>query len=403
MVGCSTPIARPPETILHRPATDSHPESECVPDFPDRAGWYGADAAYSVPLQTNNGHASLWLFGDTFVKQPGALEGRAYPFIHNSIGISTCTPGGAWSLTTHWRHGDGSSPRAFFTPDAGSDWVRAAGGQSDAYYWPFDGFIIHDTLFIGLLRVASSEARGPFNLPFRLAGMDLARIENFRDPPNEWKIRLSILSNNIKAFPGAAFVETDSHLYAFAFLDRDGGRSPRILCRLDPAALLDWQADLSGHLETWSKDGQWIVGFLPAEAMIVMDDDTSEMSVHYDAARKKWIAIYTDPNRDRITAGPGFVQIRSAQNLTGPWTEPKNLLAIPEMAAEEMHPNVFCYAGKAHPQFAGSNQLLVTYVCNLFTDDVEDESHSLAILESLRTSPNLYRPRAVQIEIPSNQ
>jgi hypothetical protein len=407
---------------LSPPASRAGDQANCVPTFPDHDGWYGADAAYSIPLPIDDGRSSLWLFGDTFVERPGSPKGRAYPFIHNSIGISTCRPGGDWKLEMFWQHaqqvrhdpqGEEVQPRAFFVPSADSEWIREAQRTSDTspYYWPFDGFFVHDTLFISLLRVVESPPRGPFNLPFRLAGTDLARIENFRDAPENWKIQISTLSNNILAFPGSAFVKADRHVYAFAFFDRGDGRSPRILSRLELDSLIEWHPDLSEKFETWTNDENWIDGFSPEKAMIVMDDDTSEMSVHFDAESENWLAVYIDPVRDRSGDGQGFVRMRSAKKLTGPWSEPRRLLSIPETTTDPVDESLFCYAGKAHPQFSSPGELLVTYVCNLFAPGASDRdldldkhpsapTEILAILERLRMSPDIYRPRAVLVEQP---
>ena len=380
-----------------------HP-AKCLPTFPDHAGWFGGDAAYSVPLPDTKGRSSLWLFGDSFVKRRGGEPGRTYPFIHNSIGLSHCDESGNFSLETFWQRSSESGPRAFFTPDADASWVRDANGESanSAYYWPFDGFIAYDALFIGLLRVVDSEPRGPFNLPFRLAGMDLARIENYRDQPKDWEIQLSTLSKNKNAFPGAAFVETPSHLYAFSFFGRDDGTSPRILSRIRRSALGKWQKDLSSRIETWSKDSTWQAGFDPENAMILMSDSTSEMSVHFDEERERWIAIYTDTLRKRNPAEPSFIFERNAPALTGPWSKPHAIAKIPEtdpatrsesdtLDAE----NLFCYAGKAHPQFSSSEEILLTYVCSLYA---REDSEALLILEKLAKSPRLYRPRAIVIK-----
>lgn len=411
LTGCVRPPPSTTQAARSLPGFHAGRQSECVPEFPDRDGWYGADAAYSVPLPTNDGRTSLWLFGDTFVERPGSPKGRAYPFVHNSIGISDCRPGGEWRLETHWQRNPEAQPRAFFVPEAKAAWVRDTQHAPNAppYYWPFDGFIAHDALFVGLLRVVESAPRGPFSLPFRLAGMDLARIENFRDAPADWQIRISTLSNNISAFPGSAFVESESYLYAFAFFDRGDGRSPRMLSRLPLDSLVEWQPDLSENFETWTKDASWTGGFVPEDAMILMDDDTSEMSVYFDAERETWVAVYVDPALDRRADGPGFLRIRHSEQLTGLWSEPRPLLAIPETTTEPVDENLFCYAGKAHAQFASRDEILVTYVCNLFAPDSSDNTNNSApddspetlnILERLRTSPQIYRPRAIRVERP---
>ena len=57
----------------------------CTPHFPYANGWLGGDAAYSIPI---GGTRSVWLFGDTFVGEPGGLNRQGSEFIHNSIAVS---------------------------------------------------------------------------------------------------------------------------------------------------------------------------------------------------------------------------------------------------------------------------------------------------------------------------
>jgi hypothetical protein len=396
-------------TIPTRDATPTLPadsfaglQSECLPQFPDHNEWYGGDAAYSVPLPTGDGRTSLWLFGDSFVQRPGELRGRTYPFVHNTIGISRCDSHGRWSIETFWHRDGRGTPRAFFVPDPNAKWVRLAmqGANTVPYYWLFDGFIAHDVLFVGLLRVVPSEPRGPFNLPFRLVGMDLARIENYRDAPTEWRIQVSTLSDDTNAFPGSAFVVTATHLYAFAFFDREDGQSPRILSRLDLDALRHWQPDFSADLETLELDSQWRPGFSPDGAKVVMDDNASEMSVHFDRLSKTWMAVYSDSTRTDGVRLPTAIQIRTARTLAGPWSDPKKLISIPETEPNHVRStdeNLFCYAGKTHPQFASPGELVVTYVCNLFA---RNPGETLDILQRLQVDADLYRPRAISLRFP---
>jgi hypothetical protein len=328
-------------------------------------------------------------------------EGRIYPLVHNTIGISRCESSGTWSLDTFWNRDERGTPRAFFVPDPDADWVRLAARKTGAlpYYWLFDGFVAHDVLFVGLLRVVRSEPRGPFNLPFRLLGMDLARVENYRDVPTEWQIQISTLSDDTNAFPGSAFVVTTSHLHAFAFFDRGDGRTPRMLSRLNLDALVHWQPDLSSALEYLGSDSRWKPGFEPDKAMIVMEDDASEMSVHFDSPTKNWIAVYSNPTRTDEARIPTAIQIRMAPALAGPWSKPEKLILIPETApahARNADKNLLCYAAKAHSQFSSPGELVVTYVCNLFA---KNSAETAAIIQRLRESVDLYRPRAIRIAI----
>lgn len=377
------------------------PQSECDPAFPDQDGWYGADAAYSVPLPAGDGRRSAWLFGDTFVRRPEGGDGRTYPFIHNSVGVSICEPGGRFRLDPFWRIDDSGVPHAFFEPDPEADWARRAREATPEavhpfYYWPLDGIVVRGVLYVALLRVAEAEPNGPFNLPFRLVGVDLARIPNPADPPPAWRIGLRPLVDSGSVFPGAAFVLGPGHLYAFAFVDEGESGSPRILTRLPLRALEAWSADLPDAVETLGTDGRWRAGLRVGEAAILMDDAASEMSVHFDPAAGRWLAVYSDLGR-RPAGSELAVRIRRAPTLRGPWSPPASLVTIPETRPDHAghdDPNLFCYAGKAHPQFSTPDDLAVTYVCNLYA---RDPARVWTVLERLRESPDLYRPRLLRV------
>jgi len=336
------------------------------------------------------------------VQRSEASLGREYPFVHNSIAVSVCGAGGRWSRKNYWGRGADDTPRAFFEPDRDAEWARQVVQETGTppYYWPLDGFLAHDVLFVSLLRVAASEPRGPLNLPFRLLGVDLARIENFRDSPEDWNVRISTLSEDLTAFPGSAFVTSGEFVYAIAFLDAEAKRSGRILTRIERAALAEWKPSLVDDLESLSEQSAWRPGIASKGAQIVMDDAATEMSVHFDPAKNLWIAVYGHPEpgaEGRISAS---VWVRRAATLEGPWSAPRELFVFPEMAprSEESRDDpLFCYAAKAHPQFSEPSSLLVTYVCSLYA---KNQHEGLAVMHRLRESPELYRARAISVPIP---
>jgi hypothetical protein len=405
-LGCRSTSLPPKATAGTPPRDHIGAQAQCTPRFPDTDGWLGGDAAYSIPLASTPsqeaGSTSLWLFGDTFIESPGRKPGRQYPFAHNTVGVSHCRADGDWKLATFWGQSSASAQTAFFEPDPNAAWVRHAQAQDGKvpYYWPFDGFVAHGSLFVGLLRVVPSDARGPFNLPFRLVGMDLARVDNPLEPPEQWRIRISTLSENPHAIPGSTFVVEGNYVYAFVFFDGDDGRSPRALSRIPLRALRVWDSDLSKHFETFDRAGRWVSGFRPDRARILMDDDATEMSVHFDPEIDRWVAIYATSRPTTDRSGTSFIYFRSAPRIEGPWSDALKLFAIPETRrgkSADSEDNLFCYAAKAHPQFAPAGSLLVTYVCNLFA---RNEAEILPILERLKNSPELYRPRAVRVPIP---
>ena len=380
-------------------------QARCAPRFPDQDGWLGGDSAASVALRGGDGNTSLWLFGDSFVAAPGAPAERSYPFVHNSIAVSHCDAPGVWSLDYALGgpgpERKGAAPRAFFEPDPEAAWVAQARRETDgeAYYWPISAAATTDAVYVALLRVASGPPKGPLRLPFRLLGVDLARIENTDGPPTTWRIRYSTLASRTDVFPASSLIAVDAHLYAFAFLASGDGRSPRILTRLPIEALAAGRSSLEDAVETLSKEGHWIPGLHPSQARILMDDDASEMSVHFDPGLREWLAVYSDLPRDAKSSPTDTLWIRRARQLTGPWSRPLPLAHVSELAdrPDALPGELFCYAAKAHPELAGSAELLVTYVCNVYAERGEELP---AVLERLRTTPSIYRPRALRIAVP---
>ena len=399
--GCGGGLFRRPDSRASTRAVAIGGQAECAPRFPDQDGWLGGDAAASVALPHGDGRASLWLFGDSFVARAGAPNVRTYPFAHNSIALSHCDVSGSWQIDYFWGGHQSAEPHAFFEPDPAAEWavqVRRETGE-EAYYWPISAAILGDAVYVALLRVAPGAASGPFQLPFRLLGVDLARIENVDRPPEAWRIRYATLANRADVLPASSLVVDGEHLYAFAFLAGGDGRSPRILTRLPIRALDAERPSLEDAVETLAKDGRWISGLHPSGARILMDDDASEMSVHFDPGLREWLAVYSELPRDARSPLTDSLWIRRARELTGPWSRPTSLGHVPELASrpDPLPGELFCYAAKAHPELAPSAELLVTYVCNVYAERGKELP---AVLERLRTTPSIYRPRALRLDVP---
>lgn len=381
-------------------------QAACEPSFPDQDGWLGGDSAASIALPHGDGRTSLWLFGDSFIARPGPPAERSYPFVHNAIAVSRCDERGVWHLDFALTGGPDSAaqspPRAFFEPDPEAAWVTEVRREpgDEAYYWPISAALAGDAVEVALLRVASGPSTGPLRLPFRLLGVDLARIEDTAGPPEAWRIRYATLSSRSDVLPASSLVSLAPHLYAFAFLAREDGRSPRILTRVPLAALAAGGDSVEGAVETLSRDGRWVPGLDPARARILMSDSATEMSVHFDPGLREWLAVYSflpveanDPFADSIW-------IRRAPRITGPWSWPRPLVDFSELEAraDPLPGELFCYAGKAHPELAHSAELLVTWVCNVYA---ERDDEIGAVLERLRTTRSIYRPQVRRIEVPA--
>ena len=378
LAGCAAPFG--PAATTSR---------ECWPSFPYQDGWLGGDAAYAVRLSESE---TLWLFGDSFVGEPGQRDRRGATFIHNSIAKSRCEPGGRFQIRYSWGRDAEGGARAFLDP-----------GQPGAWWWLFDGFVHDDRLYVGLLAVESAPPHGPLAMPFRFGGMELARIENYRDDVDEWRVEVIGLSQLRTALPGSAMVVHDAYVYLFTFVAQADGHYPRILTRLPLSALDGRTRDLGPALEYLAHDGAWKPGLDPQEARIVMDDSATEMSVRYAPELGKWLALYSYPE-----VGAGFpkarpsdaVWVRSAESVEGPWSPRRLLFRIPELDPSYVggfDPNTACYAAKEQPQFSKGSRITFTYVCNLFTGAGQDPN---AILGRLLDEMGLYRPMPVSVVLP---
>ncbi len=364
-------------------------QSGCTPSFSLDGGWLGGDAAYSIALPYTE--RSLWLFGDTFVGEPGAVDRHGAHFIHNSIGISRCLPDGSWTIEYFWGSDEGGQPRAFF---------QAA--EEGRYVWPFDGFVHAGLLYVGLLEVEPAEPQGPLGLPFRAVGMYLARIDNYLEDPAEWRLLLTRVSASASVLPASAMVSDDAFAYFYTFGREGSTRHPRGLVRLRLSELeADWE-DLPAALEYLADSGGWRPGIEGEDARLLMEDDASEMSVRFHPRLGKWLAVYNFPRLAEDTDSspveiPGRdVYLRVAARPAGPWSAPLVIHRIPEAAAAG-ESGVFCYAAKEHAQFATQERILVTYVCNLRPIAGRN---GMQTLERLLGNLGIYYPIAISLPPP---
>lgn len=359
----------------------------CWPRFPYQQGWLGGDGAYSVPLSPTR---SVWLFSDTFVGRPGQPDRAGSALVHNSVGISECRDG-RFSIEYAWGTGADGAPRAFLERPGGGGW-----------WWLFGGFVHRGALYVGLLEVERSPPRGPLGIPFRYTGSALARVANPDDPPARWRAEVLPLARGPRAHPVSAFALTASHVHLFGFLDLPDGRHPRIVARLPRAALEASDAAPAAALETWTGGG-WAPGWRPDEAAIVMDDNASEMSVRHHPESGRWVALYGFPDvaGSFPDARPSdAVWARTAPAPEGPWSPPRLVFRIPELApgpAGTGDPHLGCYAAKEQGQFSRPGSLTFTYVCNLFGGPDADP---FTVLGRLLRRMDLYRPIAATVTIP---
>lgn len=351
-------------------AVGSARASECTAAFPLEAGkalgWEGADAAYSVPLPDGR---DVWIFGDTLYGPDRVVTGQNPRMVHNSLGISTCDRG-HWHLDYIVKHDPAGKALSYFSPADPAHW-----------YWALDGFYADGDLWVTLLCVRHSSQPAPPAMDFETCGSDLAQISGLNKDPQQWDVTVHpLVPDHVKAYPSATTVVHDGYAYLFAVYEN--GMRPLLATRVP----LDKLTAPAPNLEYLAKDGTWKHGFDPANAEQVMTHGSSELSIRYHPDLKKWLAVMVDP-----AWYSGKVILRSANDLTGPWTEGETIYRIPEMQpGPKYDKSIFCYAGKEHPELESGTDLIFTYVCN--TMDVP----------KLVTRRDIYAPQVVRQHIQSS-
>jgi Domain of unknown function (DUF4185) len=338
-----------------------------LPDFNYSQGWLGADDAYSIPLGPGK---SLWLFGDTFVgDQNTELRSQAKAMVRNSIGISVCAGVENCTMRYYWRHPETSKPRSFF--DSRTD---------DLWYWPMDAFVVGKTLYVALLAVRNKPNAAPTDVfGFEITGTKLAVVSNVHASPEKWRPGIRDLTDS-HLWTGISIVPETNHLIWYTQVSRGEGQGYMTALRT-PAAKFSTSPTAWEYLRN---DGQWRPGFPGDDAMHVIDQPISEMSVRFHPAIHKWIAL---------SIGPEFPSPRAVYRLAdsplGPWSAPQTILEFPEMKTSKpgFDKDTFCYAVKEHTEFA-DDKIAMTYACNSM------------VVAKVKANMQIYRPRVVILDLP---
>jgi hypothetical protein len=341
----------------------------CVPTFPFAQDWWGADAAYSIPLSDGR---VVWIFGDTLYGKDRFVQGNNPRMVRNSIGISTCDAAGNWKIDYIIRKDAAGQPRDFFQARDKSYW-----------YWGLDGFLHGDNLWVTLVCIRDKPVETSAALAFEACGAELAKVSDLSAPPQQWKIEIfPLVPDGTRAYPSATAVVEGDYAYIFAVYEKEP--RPMLLVRIPLTGLKAPKE----NLQYLAEDNTWKPGFEPAHAKYVMEHGSSEMSVRYHPELKKWVAVMNEPRflSDKVI-------VRTAPQLTGPWTEGKVIYQIPDMqpTAPAYDRDTWCYAAKEHPEFEKPGQLLFTYVCNTFS------------VPKLVTNRTIYFPKTVIVPMPTDE
>eukprot|EP00615_Pteridomonas_danica_P013652 CAMPEP_0114336662 /NCGR_PEP_ID=MMETSP0101-20121206/5863_1 /TAXON_ID=38822 ORGANISM="Pteridomonas danica, Strain PT" /NCGR_SAMPLE_ID=MMETSP0101 /ASSEMBLY_ACC=CAM_ASM_000211 /LENGTH=136 /DNA_ID=CAMNT_0001468673 /DNA_START=120 /DNA_END=527 /DNA_ORIENTATION=+ len=105
-----------------------------------------------------------------------------------------------------------------------------------------------------------------------------------------------------------------------------------------------------------------------------------ETSLEWNDYMQRWFTL--------IIPFGGDLQIRTAKNVTGPWSHPKSIYTFPEPWSSD---DVFTYSPKHHKELTTEpNELLITFMSN--TDSDDDDFFTM-------DTAGVYVPQAIRVII----
>jgi hypothetical protein len=342
--------------------------------------WAGGDSAYSVELDERR---VLWLFGDTFIDPAadGSRMNNPNDFVRNSVAIqsgpdrASAHDGSRAAIAFYWGPLRDGKPSSFFHQ------LDRAGSELDdsvEWVWPLAGARLQDgPLLLFRMRVMKVEG----GLGFALRGWDAVAIDDPALAPAAWVPRVvQPLTEEPSLLVGTSVLVHERWLYAYATRNDDQAHA-LYLARWPLASLAGLHAGVLSDPEWYTRAG-FVAQSRGAQPQALFADGQTELSVSYDAARKRFVEVQM---HGLLLAEPGSALIyRSAARPEGPWSAALPLLRPPE--AERVDADrLVAYAGKAHPEQNGPG-LVVSYV-------VHD-------LHALVPADSLYYPVLVRVQLP---
>lgn len=346
---CPTEVPLETDTIRHAALDQA---------FHQDPRWLGGDGAYTIDL---GGDRTLWLFGDSFIATSPNLVRSESTMVRNSVAVMTGRDLATASLQFAWR--DGAPPTSFF-PEAGDRW-----------FWPTGGTRIENgalLVFVSELRATPGEGLG-----FAAAGFRALRVPDPSGAPLDWTLEPTAV--HAPAFAPASNVACSAVDGNFLVaVVTDDGAHDGYLARW-PLTRIAFGEDLA-EPEWWTGTTWLPEAVLTKAPKVVIPDGATECSLHYDTYAG-WLYTWSRG------FGNTTIAMRTAWQLTGPWSDPFDVFTPPEAEV----PDAFVYAAKAHPMLtAPSGSVMITYADNSFTfGDLFDPAHAAT----------LYWPHVVELVI----
>jgi len=352
-IGCGLALWLFGALALHAAGGPATPAPELDALFQRTNGWIGADADYSVPMDSRT---TLWLFGDSLVGEVRDGKRRNAKMINNSIALQPVGGPPQFFYRTNSR----GEPAAVFAPP----------DSTNSFFWPWDGIRTRRGLFVFLMEVRHTGENSVWG--FKVFSARLAFVPNPDDPPASWKITLkpeplADFSKKPATAYGWSVARDRDFIYVYGSSARAGGAT---VARVPEESLDDFQQWRFYGAGQWREDA--------GAATAIFSDAPPEGTVRFVPALGRFAAVYS-------LDLSGDIVLRESDTPAGPWRGRRVIYHCPE--AKPSRP-LFCYAGKAHPELGGPGELIVTYAVNSsnFSDLFND--------------PSLYWPRFLRLRLP---
>jgi len=339
---------------------------QCQPEFPFTEGWLGGDGDVSVPISSTQ---TLFIFSDTYVgkkNQKRRME-EGMKMVSNTVAIETCLPHGKTEVHYFWNNMYSDNPEPIFK------------SFTERYrYWVNDAFIHKGNLYVLLVKVASKEAMAPGDLfSFSLPGFTLAKISNPLDIPIQWKIELIPLPGFANPLKGLqARIILDNYLYFF--ISRND--KTQHLVRKN----LDFIDNPEKSFEYYALDKTWKTG-INTDDMDTLINGFRSNTVNYHSDIRKWVMVCD------IRFLDNKINIRTAPELTGPWSDEKVVYECPEVTegSDAYSKFNFCYLPRECIQNYDSktHTMLITY-------DISNSSYS-----EINSNEKIYTPKIIKLSL----
>lgn len=368
-----------------------HKEDRWTELFNRRSGWVGADGIFTIPLNSGDsigdGSAdtkTFITFADTTIAEADDhyLQFRlGNRMVNQTAAILRGTEPDPENITFYYNLPEGSVTPQNLYPDSAKTW------PSDGIYIDGKVHMLAQTVDDSMNPLGIREIRLPLegDTP-NFASSELVDRPDlyFKKDGIEITFTNAIFDNSLDS----TAPNPDGYVYVYGYRNiTESALKQLVVVRVakedfeKPEA---WEFFVEGEWKKSTQEETISIESLNNDASTLADHVSPEVSVTYikeGPLAGKYLLLY---QHDTISP---YIVMRTADSLTGPFSEAEWLYTIPEQLIYNNLPSgdTITYNTKAHPHLSKDNQLLISYNVNVWF--------------GFPASTELYRPRFLSIDL----